>query len=70
LNSTLIDGQNWMAAFEKPGGRPGRRSCGACQVILSSGKVNSDPRLRGAALYVDQFVVRWRADAGFVMPPV
>ncbi len=36
LNRTLIDRQNWIAAFEKTGGRPWRPSCGACQAISLS----------------------------------
>jgi len=44
LNSTLIDRQNWIAAFEKTGGRPGRPSCGASQVISLSSQISSDPR--------------------------
>jgi hypothetical protein len=50
LNSTLIDRQNWIAAFEKTGGRPVRPSCGACQAISLSSQISSDPRFLSAAL--------------------
>ena len=58
LNSTLIDRQNWIAAFEKTAGRPSRPSCGASQVISLSSQTSSDPRLLSALLSLDQFVVR------------
>jgi hypothetical protein len=44
VKSTLTDKQNWMAAFENTGGRPGRLSCGACQAISLSSQINSEPR--------------------------
>ena len=50
LNNTLIDIQNWMAALEKTGGRPGRPSCGASQAISLSNQTSSEPRLPSAAL--------------------
>ena len=50
LNSTLIDSQNWMATSEKTGGRPGRPSCGARQVMSSSTQIKRDPSLRSDAL--------------------
>ena len=50
LNSTLIERQNWIAAFENTGGRPGRPSRGACQAISLSSQISRDPRLRRAVL--------------------
>jgi hypothetical protein len=50
LNNTLIDRQNWIAASEKTGGRPGRPSCGACQAIPLSSQISSDPRFLSAEL--------------------
>jgi hypothetical protein len=58
LNSTLIDKQNWIAAFEKTGGRPGRPSCGANQFISLSNQINSDPRFLSAVFWSYQLVVR------------
>lgn len=52
LNNTLIDKQNWIAASEKTGGRPGQPSCGACQAISISSQISNDPRLRRAALAI------------------
>jgi hypothetical protein len=46
----LIDKQNWIAAFEKTGGRPRRSSCGACQAISFSSQISSDPRFLSASL--------------------
>lgn len=46
----LIDRQNWIASLEKTGGRPGRPSCGACQVIALSSQISSDPRCLSAVL--------------------
>ena len=46
------------AVSEKIGGRPGLPLCGASQAISLSSQTNRDPRLRNAALYLDQFVVR------------
>ncbi len=42
LNSTLIDRQNWIAVSENTGGRPGRPSCGANQVIPLSSQTSKD----------------------------
>lgn len=50
LNRTLIDRQNWIAELEKTGGRPGRPSCCACQVISLSSQISSDPRFLSASL--------------------
>jgi len=50
LNRTLIDRQNRMAASENTGGRPGRPSRGARQVMSLSTQISSDPRLRSDAL--------------------
>ncbi len=58
LNGTLIDKQNWIAASEKTGGRPGCPSCGASHAISLSSQISSEPRLRSAALSLNQFVLR------------
>lgn len=50
LNRILIDRQNWIVEFEKTGGRPGRPSCGASQVISLSNQIRSDPRFLSASL--------------------
>ncbi len=50
--------QNWIAASENTAGRPGLPSGGAHQVMSLSSQINSDPRLRSAAVWLDQFVVR------------
>lgn len=39
LNGTLTNRQNWIARVEKTGGRPGRPSCGAGQVISLSSQI-------------------------------
>ena len=59
-NSTLIERQNWMAALEKTGGRPGRPSRGPSHAIPSSTRIGSEPRFPSDALQLDQFVVRSR----------
>lgn len=48
--SPLTERQNWMAASEKTGGRPGLPSCGASQAISRSTQINIEPRLRNARL--------------------
>jgi hypothetical protein len=58
LSSTVIDKQNWIAAFEKTGRRPGRPSHGACHAISLSSQFSSDPRFLSATSQPDQFVVR------------
>jgi len=50
LNSTLIDRQNWIAASENTGGRPGRPSRGASHVISLSTQIRRYPRFRSDAL--------------------
>jgi hypothetical protein len=67
LNNTLIARQNWIAASEKSGGRPGFPLCGASQNISLSSQTSSDPRLRSAALYLDRFGVRKRAGNGLIV---
>ena len=61
-----------MAASEKVSGRPGRPLRGANHSISRSSQTSREPRFRSAALYAalysDQFVVRWRADGGLLMP--
>ena len=57
-NSTFRLRQNWMAASENVSGRPGRPRLGADHSISRSSQTSSEPRLRSAALYSDQFVVR------------
>jgi hypothetical protein len=42
--------QNWIAASENIAGRPGLPSGGASQVMSLSNQINSDPRLRRAAV--------------------
>jgi hypothetical protein len=65
-----VDKQNWLAASENTGGRPGRPSRSACQALSLSSQINSDPRVLSPALQSDPFVVRWRAGLGFLMPPI
>jgi hypothetical protein len=54
----LIDKQNWIAASEKTGGRPGQPSRGASRVMSLSSQISRDRRLRSDALERDQFVAR------------
>lgn len=70
LNRTLIVRQNWIAASENTAGRPGLPSGGASQVISLSSQISNEPRLRSAAVQLDQFVVRWRAGDGLLMQSI
>ena len=48
--SPLIIRQNWMAASEKTGGRPGLPAFGASQSMSRSSQTSSDPRRSSASL--------------------
>jgi hypothetical protein len=57
-NRTLMVRQSWIAASEHTAGRPGPPSNCASQVISLFKHISKDPRLRGEAVKLDQFVVR------------
>lgn len=58
---------NCMAVSEDTAGPPGRPSSGAHPVICVSTQIGSIPRLRSDALPLDQFVLRSRAEGGFLV---
>lgn len=68
-HSTFTIRQNWIAASENTGGRPGRPALIAIHAmsVSVSSQINSDPRRLKASLQDFHFVVRERTGSGFVM---
>jgi hypothetical protein len=58
--------QNLIIAFEKTAERPGLPPCGASEIMPLSNQINSDPRFSRKAVWLDQLIVRHRADIGLL----
>ena len=68
VESASIERQNRIAASDETAG-PGRAVVRAGRTMSSSTRIDIEPRLRGAASWLDPFVVRYRAGGGVRMRP-